>query len=229
MKYHNKKFGFTLAEVLVTLGIIGVVAALTLPAVISNYQKSEVANKLKVSYSILNQGLKDAESDYGPYETWEFKDSSEIAEKYFVPYFKKVKVFTEVPSGFHIYCPGQVECDGYGGYTTIPKLVLPNGVIFAPGYISDSKGSKGMTIIVDLNGMKGPNTYGRDVFMFVSDPQKGIVPYGTGLLAGGAYQEVNRDYLYDGEGRACARAGLFCAALIMYDSWEIKDDYPWRI
>lgn len=33
-----KKFGFTLAEVLITLGVIGIVAALTLPSVVANYQ-----------------------------------------------------------------------------------------------------------------------------------------------------------------------------------------------
>ena len=40
MKHHVNKFlGFTLAEVLITLGIIGIVAALTIPALIGNYQK----------------------------------------------------------------------------------------------------------------------------------------------------------------------------------------------
>ena len=43
----KRKNGFTLAEVLITIGIIGIVAAMTLPAVIGNYKKQEVVSRLK--------------------------------------------------------------------------------------------------------------------------------------------------------------------------------------
>jgi len=46
-----EKAAFTLAEVLITLGIIGVVAAMTLPALIQNYQKGVVLNRLKQTYA----------------------------------------------------------------------------------------------------------------------------------------------------------------------------------
>lgn len=52
------KKGFTLAEVLVTLGIIGVVAAMTLPSLIANYSKQVYVNQLKKSVSVLEQGFK---------------------------------------------------------------------------------------------------------------------------------------------------------------------------
>ena len=42
-----KKLGFTLAEVLITLGIIGIVAALTLPAIVQKQQKQEASSRLK--------------------------------------------------------------------------------------------------------------------------------------------------------------------------------------
>lgn len=51
----SRKIGFTLAEVLITLGIIGVVAAITIPALISNYQMTANRTKLKKIASILNQ------------------------------------------------------------------------------------------------------------------------------------------------------------------------------
>lgn len=54
---------FTLAEVLITLGIIGVVAAITIPNLISNYQKRVVETNLKETYSILQQAMKSAEAD----------------------------------------------------------------------------------------------------------------------------------------------------------------------
>ena len=63
--------GFTLAEVLITLMIIGVVAALTIPSVISNYQQQEFKTGLKKAVSVLNEAIQtniamDAET---PYET----------------------------------------------------------------------------------------------------------------------------------------------------------------
>ena len=63
---NNKQlFGFTLAEVLITLGIIGVVAAITLPSLIQKYQKKTYIEGLKVGISILEQGFKAAMADDG--------------------------------------------------------------------------------------------------------------------------------------------------------------------
>lgn len=61
----KRKFGFTLAEVLVTLGIIGVVAALTLPGLIQNYQKIVLKNQFKKSYSQFFNALKLAQAKSG--------------------------------------------------------------------------------------------------------------------------------------------------------------------
>lgn len=54
----NSKKGFTLAEVLITLGIIGVVAAMTIPTLVTNYQDKVMVNKAKLAYSQLNNALK---------------------------------------------------------------------------------------------------------------------------------------------------------------------------
>lgn len=53
----KKAFGFTLAEVLITLAIIGVVAALTIPSVIANTQQQEFKTGLKKAVSVLNSAL----------------------------------------------------------------------------------------------------------------------------------------------------------------------------
>ena len=60
-----KKIGFTLAEVLITLGIIGVVAAVTIPTLISNYQKQALFSQFKKTYANLNQAWKLASLDFG--------------------------------------------------------------------------------------------------------------------------------------------------------------------
>ena len=57
--------GFTLAEVLITLGIIGVVAAMTIPSLISEYKEKEIITKAKKDYSLVLQALRLAQADAG--------------------------------------------------------------------------------------------------------------------------------------------------------------------
>ncbi len=75
------KKGFTLAEVLITLGIIGVVAAMTLPTLIQNHRKHEVETKLAKIYSVVNQAIKLSTVEYGEPQYWDWdcgKTSSPI-------------------------------------------------------------------------------------------------------------------------------------------------------
>ena len=110
MKYLNNnkkrfildKSAFTLAEVLITLGIIGVVSALTLPVLVQKYRNNVVETKLKKFYSEINQAIQLSEAEYGAKETW-YLDSNaygmlgnygdedttgiSIPEKWFMKYF----------------------------------------------------------------------------------------------------------------------------------------------
>ena len=64
--HHSLKHAaFTLAEVLITLGIIGVVAALTLPTLIQNHQKQVYVTQLKKAYSTLNNAINKMAVDEG--------------------------------------------------------------------------------------------------------------------------------------------------------------------
>ena len=56
---------FTLAEVLITLGIIGIVVALTMPALIANYQKMVLKNQFKHAYSLVSQAIRQVEANNG--------------------------------------------------------------------------------------------------------------------------------------------------------------------
>ncbi|MEE3349746.1 MAG: type II secretion system protein [Candidatus Gastranaerophilaceae bacterium] len=64
------KRGFTLAEVLITLGIIGVIAAMTIPALIASHRKHEVETKLAKFYSVTNQAIKLSTVEYGEPAEW---------------------------------------------------------------------------------------------------------------------------------------------------------------
>lgn len=65
-----ERLAFTLAEVLITLGIIGVVAALTLPGLIQKYQEQAAISNLKKAYSMLSQAYRRAIEEYGPVSDW---------------------------------------------------------------------------------------------------------------------------------------------------------------
>lgn len=60
-----RKFGFTLAEVLITLGIIGVVAAMTMPVLINNVRNKQLETAFKGAYSILSQAVQQVANDEG--------------------------------------------------------------------------------------------------------------------------------------------------------------------
>ena len=91
------KQGFTLAEVLITIGIIGVVAAMTLPSVILNYQEKATMTKVKKAYSIINQAYQKASFDNsGTINTWNCSSGNCIYE-FFTKYFNNIKTCGENP------------------------------------------------------------------------------------------------------------------------------------
>ena len=66
VRFNNiRRFAFTLAEVLITLGIIGIVAAMTLPSLVANYKEKEVITKAKKDYSIITQAFRLAQAEAG--------------------------------------------------------------------------------------------------------------------------------------------------------------------
>ncbi len=232
------RLGFTLAEVLITLGIIGVVAAMTMPTLIANYQRKQTEAKLKYTYSLISQAYNFAKLDYGPIEYWDWHavtvSPKTLSEKYIKPYYKIISEVKNFPVDYKISCSNKsfaADCSGYGALNSerSVKYMLENGVLFTMG-TATSNDKKALTIITDLNGYRGPNRYGRDVFMFSIDEQRGFIPYGLGILwnnSGEDYVPPTRDFLMNGEDRSCKNAGLFCAGVIMLDGWQIKSDYPW--
>lgn len=95
-----RRIAFTLAEVLITLGIIGVVAALTLPTVIKNYQKHVTITRLQKAYSILGQVAQKSIADNGSIDlvAGEAVNATTVETffaTYWLPYFNGVKVFPD--------------------------------------------------------------------------------------------------------------------------------------
>ena len=91
------KKAFTLSEVLITLGIIGVVMAMTLPALIGKWQKTVFANKVKNAYSVISNAFLMAEQEYGDPTQWDwgseqtYENNKRVVETYLLPYLNTVE------------------------------------------------------------------------------------------------------------------------------------------
>lgn len=127
---------FTLAEVLITLGIIGIVAAMTLPTFIEDYQKKRTALAVKKSYAELNQVLQMAMSDYGDPRNWDYQKKDELipwVQKYIEPY---VKVLNSTGS-CHINSPclgiAPLQALGYNPQSNSANAGVPDYMIVKEG------------------------------------------------------------------------------------------------
>ena len=93
MKYHKRIFGFTLAEVLITLGIVGVVAALTIPSLISKYNEYVTIIALKKTYAELTEAIKRSELVNGDFRDWDYsydwRKGGDFAKRYIFPYLSQ--------------------------------------------------------------------------------------------------------------------------------------------
>lgn len=189
-KFKSCKAGFTLAEVLITLGIVGVVATLTIPNLVSNYEETAYATKLKKVYSRLEQArIMALDENWGilPYQNMGWGGVYVRARHVeFADTFKKyMKVATDCTGNGK---NGNSACYGRNYWIKNPggatnNIGLP-GDTFAGYTTSDGVtywfyGGQGW-IIVDLNGSaKGPNINGVDVFWFSMNSNRNLVPYGN--------------------------------------------------
>lgn len=208
--------GFTLAEILITLGIIGVVAAITLPSIITNYKKQVIKTGLKKAYSVISQAYNLAFTDLGYPTNCHYGDYGEGHQGSECPLLKeavenrlqtvkicKGRIFSDgcVPEytdqkslGLSGGCVGmsRSELEKYStAYVLSDGLILflygtdtPSGIIGSPALI-----------YADVNGQKGPNKWGHDVFGFKLITTTSDVP----KIEPGSHCFINEDGAYDVE------------------------------
>lgn len=213
----KKNFAFTLAEVLITLGIIGVISALTLPSLILNYKNKVVEAKLKKIYSIINQAIVLSEGTNGNLEDWDF-ENPEFLNTYIVPYINKtdIKDFGSNSEYSSIYLTD--------GSLLITKNVNSNmGANLDYFFYPDAKNF----ILKEFNGRK----YGGSKFFVFRlvypkskcNPfnKKGFEPYFCQLNNN---SDPYKDGLY-----ACDKGNSYkysCTYVIQRNGWKIPKDYP---
>ena len=153
----NKTFNaFTLAEVLITLAIIGVVAAITIPTLVQRYQERVTVTKLKKAYSLLNQAYQMAVLEHGTYDQWgminaEYDEEGNLTDEFvnsfantwniLAPYLNVAAQCTrdkEKCPGIFLEKSKLYFLDGRfraeEAYNNVAALLLSDGIILTGGY-----------------------------------------------------------------------------------------------
>ena len=223
------KRGFTLSEVLITLAVIGVVAAMTIPTLISTYKKRVVETKLQRVYSIMNNAIKLSTIDNGETYTWSgicdrtstYDNTLVWFNKYLANYLKYSKIEQNGNNLLVYFMDGSI-------------LVIKNTIYDMLFYL-DAKAFK--------NPTKGINSFN---FRFqpsrISDPSNSLYEVSTkysvnpgfepytyswdGTVNGAKHDTINNKYgCYD---TVTGYSGALCSKLIQLNGWKIPDDYPYK-
>lgn len=154
--------GFTLAEVLITLGIIGIVAAMTIPTIIKNTQDLELKTAYKKAYADLNNVFVQASSlnefpeRTGCYDAVfsTFVDNT-LKEK-----FNVAKICT-VSELYSCWTQGDKVFSN-----SRPAVGFSKSFIDASGRVWAEFDSSRVIYLLDINGAKSPNKFGKDRWIF---------------------------------------------------------------
>ena len=179
--------GFTLAEILITLGIIGVIAAITMPSLIAAHKAKELESRFKKTYSVISQAYILTKNTLGIdniHETYTYYDydtnSYVFAEEFINEYNKNLKVIKTVDFySYKNYNGTRTITENRGNDYPAPCNILPDGssVNVSINADGDVTTKKNIWIAVDTNGPKGgPNKYGHDIFRFMIDNTDRLMP-----------------------------------------------------
>jgi type II secretory pathway pseudopilin PulG len=215
-KTSRKKAAFTLAETLIAIGIIGVVAALTIPTLVKNYQQRQTCMQLKKVYSLLQQATRAAQNDYGDMSAWDLQTSSTFIANYVAPY---MKLSLDNSSYCNTNLRDEKSCPS-------PKYSSLDGTLYWYGKGIQSLGH----IFVDLNGLSGPNRFGRDIFVFTYRYDLNeLWTYSHYKHASKSELKLWANMDSAGESRQCfvGALGYYCSSRIYLNDWKIPKSYPW--
>ena len=196
MKKFNirKRCGFTLAEVLITLGIIGVIAAITIPALMNRTQNREIVVAFKKEYSELSQAVLRLQMENGGMIAGGIGSNAAGLITTLQNYMNFSKVcstnsYTEGCAGYVGLNAANLKMLNGNNYIwpsmfTIPGAVMQNGAIIVSfNFDANCNGSGAdvgicATITIDVNGSKPPNIFGRDILRIYLT-SIGLIPAGS--------------------------------------------------
>ena len=237
------KKAFTLAEVLITLGIIGIVAAMTMPTLIQKHKRQVIETRLMKFYSVMNQAVKMAELDYGDRKEW-YNDKSETLydkqgniiegsiqsekwfNKYLKPYLKVRKIYSEGEYSFITFYDGSqfsLWKDNHIDFTFYP---LGN---YKKCFKSSNMGKGTCAFVFSFHPTNSRNSHlynkGIEPYYWISDKDDEDLPWED---VDDEYQLI-KDYCYGVSKPENTNGQMFCTALIQLNNWKIPDDYPYTL
>ena len=248
VKLKNKKnlkhFAFTLAETLITLTIIGVIAALTVPNLINNYKKQQVETGIKTAYSILSNAVKMTEAQYGSINELITLNEKQITtygtkETFADAFLPNLKLSNRCKNPYsctlnemglnsrHIKnFDGSISTGQSWDLQYMRRVTLANGMHLFIGALVESPA---IVFHVDINGNEGPRTFGKDVFSFAlfrSDVQNRRYTAPNNALYGGFTGYGYYEHWLNKSKEKCETHGFYCTKIIQKNGWKIPDDYP---
>ena len=233
----NFEPAFTLAEVLITLGIIGVVAAMTLPSILQKQERLSTVVALKKFYSSFQNAINLSQLEHGPAVNWDTKTDYNDTDAMYVWFDEYVIQYMKILANcnkdnnkacFHTYSyatfPGESNIPSSTMANTRIMYIFQDGsaITAITGGRTESM-SRVFHILFDTNGYRKPNAYGQDIFSFRYKNGKIYCDDHKSITGGSVASSDSRETLLD----SCKNNPQTCTCLIMHDGWQIKDDYPW--
>lgn len=215
MKKRRFTRGFSLAEALFTMTVIGIISSLVIPVLIVNIQNSTLRASWKEAYSIINRATTRIKIDNGGTLNLAFQNTTDLMSKY-AQYLVTTKLCSDgealgncwfLNNSSSYWLLGAARNDWWNN----AGMILNNGMMMLIRLDDASCNAtfdlipKCATIYLDVNGFKAPNTIGRDIYP-VHLTKDGIKPYG---ITGDSYSPLND--CADGtagSGRGCAEEFL---------------------
>jgi prepilin-type N-terminal cleavage/methylation domain-containing protein len=212
---------FTLSEVLITLGIIGIVAAITIPHLISDYKNRKFSAILKEDYSILQQIARIGKEEHLlPYEETR-PDNKNSMEDWFDRNIKNNMKLSRIcywtGTGCwaqHMeYLTGKKNSTAFCGNNTI-SFILNNGSSMCIEDLYKSwvfLSGSGLTIVlyIDVNGENSPNVYGKDIFVLAVNDDE-FVPVGYNLTDSVLKNNCSKNV-----------TGMYCLARVVKQNFKL--------
>jgi type II secretory pathway pseudopilin PulG len=233
-----KKAAFTLAETLIAIGIIGVVAAMTIPTIMSKCLKRQVEAQAKETYSSLMQAMRASVDDgVGANFTKEISHLSmnDWVDAYISPKMKivqrcsisvggcwhksgVVKTLTNETPRYERNLGNNWAAIGHDAYSFRTAKGAYFDMDYSSAYLSKKEcgvtgisGVNTFQIYIDVNGDRGPNVIGKDIYIMVWVSDEKFVPAGYDMSA----SEVENN---------CTKGdGYWCLSYLMRNNWVISD------
>ena len=219
-----KKQGFTLAEILIALGVVGIIAAISIPGLATESKKKVWANSLSTAVS----NFENAMTSYLVYEN-EYKLSDTKAWK---EYENNLDHKKALGKKFSIKKKSDTAADYYGTQIIVKSLntkittdALSRAGITGQAYETNNgiayfiniKNNNDIAakIGIDINGKKTPNIIGRDIFVFHLTEEGYLKPYGSGDFGESEVTETNCSTKVTGT------VGEHCAARLIGNGYKM--------